>query len=332
MPIWSKILFEFTEEEKKSGLLAADIIRKKYLGQLAAHTGRNTILYASKWTQPSLIALNPDFISMTAGDIQGLMEVVNGLSGNDLDLILHSPGGSPEATESFVSYLRTRFGHIRVIIPHAAMSAATMLACAADQIVMGKHSFIGPIDPQLVLNTASGLRAIPAQDIVTQLDMIEDICKKDPKLLPIYYPMIQQYGPALIMQCIQAQQLSEELVCKWLTMFMFKGAGDLEQRKAKSKIVAKKLSNHDYFKSHGRFIDRIAARKQFELEILDLETDQIMQDLVLSVFHATTITFTHRNAVKIIENQNGNAFVQSLQIMPMMPQNMTAPPQPPGHP
>lgn len=330
MPIWSKILFEITEEEKNSGPKAADVVRRKYLKLLSGHTGRNTILYASKWSQPSLIPINPDFIAISAEDIQGLMEVIHGLSGDHLDLILHSPGGSAEATEAFVSYLRTKFKDIRVIIPHAAMSAATMLACASDKIVMGKHSFIGPIDPQLILDTSAGLQAIPAQDILTQLDLIQDECVKDPKLLPTYYPILQQYGPALIMQCIQAQELSEELVCRWLTLFMFKNRGTFDERKALSKVVAKKLADHDYFKSHGRFINRESARKDFGLEIDDLETDQTFQDLVLSIFHATTITFTNRSAVKIIENQNENAFIKALQAgpMPIPIQPQIPPPQP----
>ena len=67
---------------------------------------------------------------------------------NGLDLLMHSPGGSPDAAEAVVNYLRSKFTDIRVIIPQAAMSAATMLACAANRIVMGKHSSLGPIDPQ----------------------------------------------------------------------------------------------------------------------------------------------------------------------------------------
>lgn len=317
MPIWSKILFEIAEERNTSGDKAEDKIRRKYLKLLSTHTKRNTILYASKWSQASIVPINPDFISINAGDMQGLMEVIHGLSGETLDLILHSPGGSAEATESLVSYLRTKFKDIRVIIPHAAMSAATMLACASDRIVMGKHSFLGPIDPQFLLETAAGKQAIPAQDILTQFNMIEDECKKDPNLLPMYYPIIQQYGPALLLQCIQAQELSEELVCRWLTVFMFKNRGTFDERKALAKSVAEKLANHDYFKSHGRFINRDSARRDFGLEIEDLESDQTFQDLVLSVFHATTITFQNRPAVKIIENQNEHAFINSLQVFPV---------------
>src|SRR5208337_1766644 len=115
------------------------------------HTGRAVILYASKWTQEPNIP--PQLLSIVDEDLQGLMEVIHDVSETDLDLILHSPGGSLEAAEAFVLYLRSKFSHIRVIVPQLAMSAATMIACAGDAIVLGKHSFLGPIDPQLMLNT-----------------------------------------------------------------------------------------------------------------------------------------------------------------------------------
>jgi ClpP class serine protease len=65
------------------------------------------------------------------------MEAVSNVEEREVDLILHSPGGSAEAAESIVEYLRTRFDRVRVIVPVAAMSAATMMALSADEIVMG---------------------------------------------------------------------------------------------------------------------------------------------------------------------------------------------------
>ena len=72
--------------------------------------------------------------------IQAFMEVSQGLEGDGFDLILHSPGRSPEVAEAIVSYLRSCFSHIRVIVPQLAMSAATMIACAADEFVQGNHA------------------------------------------------------------------------------------------------------------------------------------------------------------------------------------------------
>lgn len=85
-----------------------------------------------------------------------------------MTLILHTGGGSAEATDAIVSYLRQKFKDIRILIPQAAMSAGTMLACSGNVIVMGKQSSIGPIDPQFILQTSVGIQSIPAHAILEQ--------------------------------------------------------------------------------------------------------------------------------------------------------------------
>jgi len=252
------------------------------------------------------------------------MEVISGLSKPDLDLIIHSPGGSAEATEALVKYLRSKFDHIRAIIPYGAMSAATMLACAADVIVMGKHSFIGPIDPQVIVQTRLGIRIIPAQAIIDQFERAKEECKEDPKNLGVWLPIVEQYGPALIVECEEAIELSEALVLDWLTRYMFSKE---PEGKNLAKKVAETLANHSLFKSHGRHIDREQA-KEIGLKVEDLEKDNKLQDLVLSVFHATTHTFDGTGAVKIIENQLGKAFIKQVRqivISPQLPKSQEKP-------
>lgn len=139
MPDWSNILKEVQATRRPDGL---DLVRRKYLIELHEHTKRATILYATKWTQPAA-NVNPAMVVINDEDVQALMTVVNGIPDTKLDLIIHSPGGSIEAAEALVTYLRSKFEHIRVIVPQQAMSAATMIACAADEIVLGKHSFLG---------------------------------------------------------------------------------------------------------------------------------------------------------------------------------------------
>lgn len=83
-----------------------------------------------------------------------MMEVCKDLDGPNLDVLLHSPGGSPEAAASIVRYLRTKFSNVRVFVPLAAMSALP-----ANVIVMGKHSQLGPIDPQMVTRRTCSWRS-----------------------------------------------------------------------------------------------------------------------------------------------------------------------------
>ncbi len=310
MPRWGEILKElkdYTGEKKESRF---DFVRRKYLKELQQHTNRNTILYASNWIQNKNIPAG--FISITDEDIEGFMEAASGLSGN-LDLIILSPGGSAEVAEALVIYLRSNFNRIRVIIPYEAMSAATMLACSADEIVMGAHSFIGPIDPQMLVYKSSGIQFIPSQAIIDQFERAKRECIENPKNVGVWLPILEQYGPALIIQCEEAIKLSEELVEKWLKNYMF--AGD-EEAKKKSDEVAKKLSNHSKFLSHGRRIGREQA-KEFGLKITNLEDDPDFQDLVLSVFYSTTFTFDATPATKIIENHLGHAFIRQFQQIPI---------------
>lgn len=131
MPTWGGILKELQQAMVQGAPPPFDLVRRKYLTALHAKTGRPVILYASKFTQEP--GLPPDAVSIVDEDLQGLMEVINGVAGPSLDLILHSPGGSAVAAEGFVMYLRSKFTDVRVIVPQLAMSAATMLACSANR-------------------------------------------------------------------------------------------------------------------------------------------------------------------------------------------------------
>lgn len=309
MPTWGEILKELKDHLEKEKKPPFDYVRRKYLAKLNEYTHRNTVLYASNWTQQKPIP--SQLLGITDEDIQGFMEVISGLSSEGLDLIIHSPGGSAEATEALVIFLRSRFSHIRAIIPYGAMSAATMLACSADEIIMGEHSFIGPIDPQILIQSRYSMQLIPAQAIIEQFEMAKEECK-DPKNLGVWLPIVEQYGPALIKQCEHARELAKELVATWLKSYMFK---DDEKGEVKSKYIADQLSDHSYYKSHGRHIGITQAKTLLGLKISKLEDNQTLQDRVLSVFHATTHTFDATSTAKIIESNTGTAFVKQFKMI-----------------
>lgn len=307
MPTWGQILRELIELEQNKVPNLFDIVRRKYLTKAFELTRRNTILYATRWTQGSA---DPESVSISDQDIQALMETLHGLQGPNLDFIIHSPGGSAEAVEAIVSYLRSKFSHIRVIVPQQAMSAATMLACGANVIVMGKHSFLGPIDPQIILPTRSGPIVVAAWAVLEQFKKALEECQ-DPKKMAAWLPLLAQYPPGLLIQCQHAKELSEELVREWLAKFMFANKEDANE---KAKYIAGELSDHSRFKSHGRHISRDKA-EGLGLEIKKLEDNQDEQDIFLSIFHATTHTFSGTPAVKIMENHMGKAFISRQQVV-----------------
>ena len=220
MATWGELLAKIKSLQTQGRKDAFDIVRREALADLASYTGRNVILYASAHLQKPSIP--PEGLSITNEDIEGFMEVVYGLSGSKLDLIIHSPGGRAEATEAIVKYLRSVFKDIRIIVPHEAMSAATMLACAGDKILMGLHSYLGPIDPQFRLSTSLGPQSVPAQAILDQFERAKQECTQDRANLAVWVPSLQQYGPALLQQCENALNLSKTLVEEWLSRWMFR--------------------------------------------------------------------------------------------------------------
>jgi hypothetical protein len=279
------------------------------------------IVYASNWVSG---AIPPELVNINDEDLEAFMEVVHGLGGDSLDFILHSPGGSAEATEALVKYLRSKFSDIRIIIPHIAMSAATMLACASNRIVMGSHSFIGPIDPILILNG----QAIPAQAILDQFELAKKQCQ-DPKMLGTWLPILGQYGPGLLVQCRNAIDLSKSLESDWLKQYMLAGTTKAGLRASK---IARYLSNHKNFKTHGRHLDKVLAKK-IGLKVEDLEADPKLEDLVLTVYHACSHTFSATGTAKIVENHLGKAFIKRSQRIQMItPLSFQLPPGPPALP
>jgi len=104
MPSRNEIQDEITKA--KGG--AQDSIRRKYLMELSTYTGRDTIIISSAFSSGKVQNLPTFLISITNEDIQGVMSALHGLKNNKLDIILHSPGGSLEAAEQIVNYLRNK--------------------------------------------------------------------------------------------------------------------------------------------------------------------------------------------------------------------------------
>jgi hypothetical protein len=198
--------------------------------------------------------------------------------------------------------MRSKFRHVRVFVPLAAMSAATMWAMAADEIVMGKHSQLGPIDPQITL--PSGV-TVPAGSLIDQFAEANRECAVDPRKIIGWLPTLQQYPPGLLNVCASSDALAKQLVAKWLATYMFAGDPDSV---TKGQSIADWLGDAKTHLSHGRPIPREDLVER-EVEVVNLEDDQELQDAVLSIHHCVLLTFTLTKAAKIVENNIGRAWI-----------------------
>lgn len=298
MPSWPAVQ---TSVQQHGG--PHDAIRRQYLAELAAHTNRNVIIYYSGWLEKAnLLAQGMQGFELNDGDKTGFMSTIYGLDRDlGLDLILHTPGGDIAATESLVDYLRTMFkSDIRVIVPQLAMSCGTMIALSANEVIMGKHSSLGPIDPQI--------GGIPAHGIIEEFETAKREVAADPSTIPLWQPIIGKYNPTLVGEADKAIKWSKQMVAEWMKTGMFASRTDKEDAARK---VIDELADHALTLSHARHISFTKA-KDLGIAVTALEDDPVLQDLVLAIHHACTQTLTETGAFKIIENHNGVAVIGSV--------------------
>src|SRR5438445_5933605 len=87
-----------------------------------------------------------------------------------LDLILHTPGGLVLAATQIARAIFKHKGKVTVFVPHCAMSGGTLLALAADEIVMCEHAVLGPVDPQLGEYPAASILKAAHQKPIAEVD------------------------------------------------------------------------------------------------------------------------------------------------------------------
>jgi hypothetical protein len=298
MPNWNSVLAELQADSQG----AHDRLRLKYLKSLSKHTGRNVLVYYSGWLQKPRIP-EAEF-GIGDADKTGFMTCSQGVSRADgLDLILHTPGGDIAATESIIDYLHSLYnGNIRAIIPQLAMSGGTLIALSCREIVMGRQSSIGPVDPQI--------RGMPAQGIIEEFNRAASEIYNDQRASLVWQPVLSKYWPTLVTSCQHAIDWADQLLRKYLSSCML--ADDPEnERNRKIEDIANLLGKQATSKSHNRHISPSAA-KALGLNVTDLESDQKLQDLVLTLHHALTHTFAQTSAVKIMENHRGTRYVNQL--------------------
>ena len=339
MPTWGQVGGELQRlilDQQKAGTQPDpfapspyDVIRRKYLAELASYTGRPVIVYASAWLEGRPVP-DPSLVSVSTRDVMGFMEVVKGLPRGPLDLILHSPGGDGDAARQIMSYLRSEgFDNIRAIVPIAAMSAATMMALSCDEILMGNHSQLGPIDPQFTLVTPDGPRFAPAQAILDQFDQAKVELAGTPSALNAWLPILRSYAPGLLSQCVTAQKLAEEMVATAMTDHMFSDLGSAAAKLQAEKIAAW-FNEHKTHRSHGRplTLEQVKAQK---VRVLPLEDDHALQDKVLSAWWGIQHSLTAVAVSKLIENHTGSAWILRSQTgLVLLGPQQGGPQQPPG--
>lgn len=259
--------------------------------------GRPLLVYASDFlgqddtTTPNAIDLQ---------DVDGFTDLAGTVDSTEVDVLLHSPGGRPDATERIVYILRNHFDRVHFIIPHSAYSAATMLALSGDSITIHPSATLGPIDPQI--------GGIPARSIKRGFERVRDLLKTEgPEALPAYMPLIENYTLDLLELCDDSEKLSKELVTAWLTEYMFRG----EKKKKQINDIVEYFTSYDKHLMHSR---PLLYKKLADLKLKIAIAEKPLRKLIWEAYIMLNGFFTMTDFVKLYESASGLSYGKQVKI------------------
>ena len=264
---------------------------------------RPLLVYAAKFldTPPN----TPNFIDLS--DIDGFTDLVQSVQNEDeIDILLHSPGGRPDATERIVHILRSKFKKVHFLIPHSAYSAATMLALSGDSITLHPSATLGPIDPQL--------NGTPARSIKKGFEKVKDLLKKEgPEALPAYIPLLEKYSLELLELCEDSEKLSKDLVTEWIKTYMLQGK---EEFQGQINTAVDFFSDYDTHLLHSR---PLILTKIENLKLRVEQAEQNLSELIWEAYIQLNGFFGISPFVKLYENRYGISWGKAFQPL-LLPQ------------
>src|SRR3990170_4082509 len=299
---WNEFLIERQQLGQQTTGKDLFAFRKACYEEIEKYRGRPLLIYATKFLE-GVPQGAPNFIDLS--DVDGFTDLINSVKGGgSVDVLLHSPGGRPDATERLVGLLRGKFNEVNFLIPHSAYSAATMFALSGNNIVLHPSATLGPIDPQI--------NGIPARSIKRGFEKIKErIAKEGPETLPAYIPLIEKYSLDLLELCEDSEKLSRELVSTWLKKYMFKG-----DKKAVGKVrkAVNYFSDYDKHLLHSRPLP-LEKLSEFglKIELADDELQDLLWEAYILLNGFFNVSFGGSFFVKLYESTHGVSWGKQIQ-------------------
>ena len=221
--------------------------RQDLIRSIEKQTGRQLICYVAGL-----------HTMISRDDVVFLVDLLHNARRDDsMDLLLHTGGGDMDAAEKLISMVRNFVGtaDLRVVIPDFAKSAGTLMALAADYIVMSDSSELGPIDPQIVLNDGNGNRmSTPIQSYLDAYQQHSAALAKNPNDITAQI-MLQKFDPARLKVFEAARNRARIFAEDQLKLGMFRAPKSGNFTK-----IAGDLLDTTKWLSHGQMIGHQEAK------------------------------------------------------------------------
>src|SRR5712671_3783993 len=178
--VWLFFIFSAVQPMLRQQMLEAMRVRK--ISQLERERKSRVILLVHR--QETMRFLG--FPIARYIDINDSEDVLRAIQMTDadvpLDLVLHTPGGLVLAALQIAKAVREHKGKVTVFVPHYAMSGGTLIALAADEIVMDPNAVLGPVDPQVGQSPAASILSVLQRKAPNEIDdqtlILADVAQK----------------------------------------------------------------------------------------------------------------------------------------------------------
>ncbi|MCL6581199.1 MAG: ATP-dependent Clp protease proteolytic subunit [Firmicutes bacterium] len=166
--LWLFFLFSALQPVLKQRFLEAS--RQRLIARIERQRNSRVILLVHRQETMSILGF-PIFRYIDVNDSEEVMRAIH-LTDPEvpLDIVLHTPGGLVLAALQIARAIHKHPGKVTAFVPHYAMSGGTLLALAADEIIMDENAVLGPVDPQVGAYPAASVLAAVAQKDKNRLD------------------------------------------------------------------------------------------------------------------------------------------------------------------
>ncbi len=257
-------------------------------------------------------------VSLSMDDYYTIYDLLRSTTSKKCDVYLETPGGSGEAAEEVVRFLRTKFGEVDFVISGEAKSAGTLMALSGNNILMTDSGSLGPIDAQVKIGRSG-------QSAYDYMEWIKDKRKeaqKVGKLNPFDATMVAQISPGELNGVDNALNFAKDLVIEWLPKYKFKDWNETETRKIKltdtlkkrrARQIVNQLIDHNKWRSHGRSIKK-SDLEGIGLKIIRVDSDVKLTEVVYRIQTVIKLLFSTTNTFKIMATEEEKIFAN---IIPM---------------
>ncbi len=259
----------------------------------------------------------PD-VPLNQDDFYLIHDLLKDVNSHKVDLYIETPGGSAEAAEEIVRWLRNRFDQVSFIVSGEAKSAGTIMVLSGDEILMSETGSLGPIDAQVRI----GRSVVSAYDYMEWADQKRKEAEAVGKLNPFDATMVAQISPGELSGVFHALKYAEDLVTDWLVRYKFKTWTKTETRglpvtnemkTKRAKEIAAELTNHSKWRTHGRSI-KATDLHDIGLRVTRIESDPRLSDVVYRIQTVCRLLFSSTSTYKIFATEKEKVFKTAIPV------------------